>query len=501
VTLAEALPVWIRVAALSFGGPAGQIAVMHRILVEEKRWIGEGRFLHALNFCMLLPGPEAQQLATYIGWLMHGTAGGLVAGGLFILPGIVSIMALSWVYVLLGKVGVVASLFFGLKAAVLAIVLEAVLRIGRRALANPVMVALAAAAFVLIFFMGIPFPIIVLGAGLIGTLGGRAGRPEFRVGGGHGKGAAEREAEPRPTLARTLRTAAPWLALWLAPVAALLLALGPGNVFSEIATFFSTMAVVTFGGAYAVLAYVAQEAAGSYHWLQPREMLDGLGMAETTPGPLIMVLQFVGFIAAYRAPGALPPLAAATLGGLLATCPVLPLDLRRRTLCRALAAQPGARRRAGGDHRRRGRRHPQPRRLVRAAHAVPRAAAGPLGPDRPRPADPGEPRPLGAAARGRRHARSLPLQGRHDPDSDRHVGGGCGALSGRDGLKDRAVLDLRQAQGEGRAAVESCRPSAISAGAAARSRAFCAVHCSAGSSVTRKRTAPPSSTAIGRPSR
>ncbi|MFO1062218.1 MAG: chromate efflux transporter [Dongiaceae bacterium] len=323
VTLREALPVWIRVAALSFGGPAGQIAVMHRILVEEKRWIAEDRFLHALNFCMLLPGPEAQQLATYIGWLMHGTAGGLVAGGLFILPGIVSIMALSWVYALLGQVGLVAALFFGLKAAVLAIVLEAVLRIGRRALANRLMTALAAAAFVLIFFMGVPFPVIVLGAGLIGWLGGRAGRPEFRVGGGHGKTVSDSASEPlpgpRPTLGQTLRTAAPWLALWLVPVAGLLLGLGPENVFSQIATFFSTMAVVTFGGAYAVLAYVAQQAVGTYHWLQPREMLDGLGMAETTPGPLIMVLQFVGFLAAYRTPGPLPPLASGTLGGLLAT--------------------------------------------------------------------------------------------------------------------------------------------------------------------------------------
>src|SRR5215216_1693767 len=186
VSLGDAFLVWLRVAALSFGGPAGQIAVMHRILVEEKRWISENRFLHALNYCMLLPGPEAQQLATYVGWLMHRTLGGIMAGGLFILPGVVAIMALSWIYALYGKVGIVSALFFGLKAAVLAIVLEAVVRIGKKALKNNIMLALAAAAFVAIFFMGVPFPLIILGAGLIGYLGGRAGHRAFLVGGGHG---------------------------------------------------------------------------------------------------------------------------------------------------------------------------------------------------------------------------------------------------------------------------------------------------------------------------
>jgi chromate transporter len=331
VTLGEAFWVWLRIAALSFGGPAGQIAVMHRILVDEKRWIGEHRFLHALNYCMLLPGPEAQQLATYIGWLMHRTRGGIVAGGLFVLPGLVSIMALSWVYALYGRVGFVSALFFGLKAAVLAIVLQAVVRIGGRALRNRAMLGIAAVAFVLIFFAGVPFPLIVLAAGLIGWVGGRAGLAAFRVGGGHAaaKGAIVEDAETllgeelpahaRMSVMRVLRVAGVWLILWLAPVAALLVLLGSGNVFSQIATFFSTMAVVTFGGAYAVLAYVAQEAVQSYHWLKPGEMLDGLGMAETTPGPLIMVLQFVGFMGAYRSPGMLPPLLAGTLGGLLAT--------------------------------------------------------------------------------------------------------------------------------------------------------------------------------------
>lgn len=331
VTLGEAFWVWLRIAALSFGGPAGQIAVMHRILVDEKRWIGEHRFLHALNYCMLLPGPEAQQLATYIGWLMHKTRGGIVAGALFVLPGAVSIMALSWIYALYGRVGIVSALFFGLKCAVLAVVLQAVVRIGSRALKNTIMRGLAVLAFLLIFFLGVPFPVIVLGAGLIGYFGGRAGIAAFQVGGGHGAAKGEivedadtllGEALPahaNPTIRQSLRQAVVWMVLWLAPVAVLLLLLGRTNVFSQIATFFSTMAVVTFGGAYAVLAYVAQQAVEGYHWLSPTEMLDGLGMAETTPGPLIMVLQFVGFMGAYRNPGMLSPLLAGTLGGLLAT--------------------------------------------------------------------------------------------------------------------------------------------------------------------------------------
>lgn len=328
ISFGEAFRVWLRVACLSFGGPAGQIAVMHRILVEEKNWISEGRFLHALNYCMLLPGPEAQQLATYVGWLMHRTAGGLMAGGLFILPGIVAIMGLSYVYAAYGNVSFVEALFFGLKAAVLAIVVEAVFRVGKRALKNRIMIALAAIAFVAIFFLAVPFPIIILAAGVIGYAGARVGRPEFAPAGhGHGGSSAAidsmlGEAVPehvRPNTARAIRVGALWLALWLVPVIALLLAFGQANVFSQIALFFSKMALVTFGGAYAVLAYVAQQAVEHYHWLRPQEMLDGLGMAETTPGPLIMVLQFVGFMAAYRDPSGLSPMLAATLGGLLAT--------------------------------------------------------------------------------------------------------------------------------------------------------------------------------------
>jgi chromate transporter len=329
VSLREAFRVWLRVALLSFGGPAGQIAVMHRILVDEKRWISESRFLHALNYCMLLPGPEAQQLATYIGWLMHRTLGGIMAGGLFIVPGIIAIMALSYVYAAYGNVPLVVALFFGLKAAVLAIVLEAVARVGRRALKNNAMLALAAAAFVGIFFLSIPFPIIIFGAALIGFVGARSGLAVFQIGSGHGSSKQDGSTESllgeelpthaRPTVARALRASTIWLALWLTPVILLLLALGTADVFSQIAVFFSKMAVVTFGGAYAVLAYVAQQAVENYGWLKPGEMLDGLGMAETTPGPLIMVLQFVGFMAAFRDAGALSPMLAGTLGGLLAT--------------------------------------------------------------------------------------------------------------------------------------------------------------------------------------
>lgn len=331
VPFSEAMKVWLRVAALSFGGPAGQIAVMHRIVVEEKKWIGDQRFLQALNYCTLLPGPEAQQLATYIGWLMHRTAGGLLAGTLFVLPGLLAIMALSWIYVLLGKVTLVQGLFFGLKAAVLVIVVEAVLRVGKRALRNNAMRMLAAAAFVAIFFYGVPFPLIIVVAGLIGFVGARAGWAPFLAGGGHGAAGGTHvsdaqsllgegmPAHARPNLRWSLAIGGLFLALWLVPVAWLSMQLGPGNVFADIGIFFSKMAVVTFGGAYAVLAYVAQQAVESYGWVTAGEMLDGLGMAESTPGPLIMVTQFVGFLAAFRDPGAMHPLLAGTLGGLLTT--------------------------------------------------------------------------------------------------------------------------------------------------------------------------------------
>jgi chromate transporter len=331
IAFRDAVKVWARIAALSFGGPAGQIAVMHRILVDEKKWIGEERFLHALNYCMLLPGPEAQQLAIYIGWLLHKTRGGLVAGTLFVLPGFVAILALSYIYVLLGHVPLIEGLFFGLKSAVLAIVLQAVVRVGSRALKNNILRTLAVIAFIAIFVVKAPFPLIVVAAGLIGFFATRAGVGAFSTSGGHGSNAQAKvhdsdsalgEALPehaRPNARWSIQISAVLLLLWLTPVVLLAAVAGPENVFSRIAIFFSEMAVVTFGGAYAVLAYVAQQAAQSYHWLTPREMLDGLGLAETTPGPLIMVTQFVGFLGAYRGAGALNPLLAATLGAILTT--------------------------------------------------------------------------------------------------------------------------------------------------------------------------------------
>ena len=328
VNFREAARTWWRIALLSFGGPAGQIAVMHRILVEEKKWIGERRFLHALNFCMLLPGPEAQQLATYIGWLLHGIRGGLVAGILFVIPGLVAIMALSWLYFAFGNVAPVEALFFGLKAAVLAIVLDAVRRIGARALTNRTLVIVAATAFVAIFFFAVPFPLIVLSAALIGFGSGKTGSTAFTTG-AHGTAGAEADLESalgedlpdhaQPSWRRTAWIGGILLLLWLLPVIIIVLLYGTDDVFAEIGLFFSTMAVVTFGGAYAVLAYVAQQAVETYGWLQPGEMLDGLGLAETTPGPLIMVTQFVGFLGAARQAHGIDPILAGTLGGLLTT--------------------------------------------------------------------------------------------------------------------------------------------------------------------------------------
>lgn len=293
------LRVWARIGLLSFGGPAGQIALMHRELVDRRGWIDEARFLHALNFCMLLPGPEAMQLATYVGWLRGGWRGGILAGGLFVLPGILAVMALSWVYVLAGGVGWIAGVFFGLKAAVIALVAEALVRIGRRALKGPQAWAIAGAAFLALFFFGVPFPLVVLAAAGIGFLTARGEAAAV--------GAAPRGA--------TRQVALIWAGLWLGPVALLLLALGPGHVLAQVAVYFSQMAVLTFGGAYAVLAWVAQAAVDQFHWLSAPQMLDGLAMAETTPGPLIMVTQFVGFMAGWQAGG----LWLATLAGLVTT--------------------------------------------------------------------------------------------------------------------------------------------------------------------------------------
>jgi chromate transporter len=331
VPFGEAVRVWVRVAALSFGGPAGQIAVMHRILVEEKRWIGETRFLHALNYCMLLPGPEAHELAIYIGWLLHRVKGGIVAGVLFVLPGLFALSALSVIYSVFGNIGVVQALFFGLKAAVLAVVLEALVRVGKRALKSPGLVAVAAAAFVGIFFFAVPFPLIILSAALVGYLGSALGLSWFRTASAHGPAkeddrpalideafAREVPEHVRPSARRFARVAIVGAVVWLGPLLALFVFAGPANVFTSIALFNSKMAVVTFGGAYAILAYMAQQAVDHYHWLKPGEMLVGLGFAETTPGPLISVVQFVGYMAAFRQPGALAPVTAGLLGGFLA---------------------------------------------------------------------------------------------------------------------------------------------------------------------------------------
>lgn len=333
ISLREALGTWTRVAMLSFGGPAGQIAVMHRILVDEKKWIREDRFVHALNYCMLLPGPEAQQLATYIGWLMHRTWGGLMAGTLFVLPGIVSILLLSIAYVEYQQTVLVKAILFGLKPAVMAIVVQAVIRIAKRVLKSRTMVAVATCSFVAIFFFAIPFPLLIVVAATVGFLGSRFGIPGFLVLQGHAptiKHSAGNDVEqdiaepflthaPAPTLRRALLVSAICLTLWWTPLLVVGLIFGRESVFFQEGLFFSKAAVVTFGGAYSVLAYIAQQAVGHYHWMQPGEMLDGLGMAETTPGPLIMVVQFVGFLGAYRSPGNLPPLVAGLLGSLLTT--------------------------------------------------------------------------------------------------------------------------------------------------------------------------------------
>jgi len=327
VSFRDAVRTWARIGLLSFGGPAGQIAVMHRILVEEKRWIGENRFLHALNYCMLLPGPEAQQLAVYIGWLLHGWRGGIVAGTLFVLPGFVSVLALSIVYALFQQADFVVALFFGLKAATLAVVVEAVLRIGKKALKNRIMVLLAALSFIGIFLFEVSFPLIVLGAGVIGLVGGRLLPEKFCViqgsaVGGDDPGVAIGDGEAsrmKPSWQRSVRVAALWIALWFAPVGLIFAWLGPDHVLAIESLFFSKAAVVTFGGAYAVLGYMAQQAVEIYGWLLPGEMLEGLAMAETTPGPLIQIVQFVGFMGAYRNAAPFEPLTAGIFASVLVT--------------------------------------------------------------------------------------------------------------------------------------------------------------------------------------
>jgi chromate transporter len=326
-SFAEAFRFWLKLGFISFGGPTGQIAIMQTELVEKKKWISQSRFLHALNYCMLLPGPEAQQLAIYIGWLLHKTWGGIVAGAFFVIPSIFILWTLSFVYAAYGNLPWIAAIFYGLKPAVMAIVAVAVIRIGRKALKNEVMWTLAGVAFVAIFFFKVPFPVIVLGAGLLGLIGGRFWKSKFYVVGDHAAPGDvsvlgdESESPPhtRPSGLRAIKVTAIWLTLWLAPTIAIGLWKGWDHTLFKEGLFFSKAAVVTFGGAYAVLPYVAQQALFHYGWLQPGQMMDGLGLAETTPGPLIMVLQFVGFMGGWNQPGNMTPILAATLGALLTT--------------------------------------------------------------------------------------------------------------------------------------------------------------------------------------
>ncbi len=310
VSFWEAFRFWLKLGFISFGGPAGQISIMHQELVENRRWISERRFLHALNYCMVLPGPEAQQLATYIGWLMHRTWGGVVAGALFVLPSLVILIALSWIYIAFGDVPLVAGLFYGIKPAVTAIVLQAAWRIGSRALKNEVLWGIAAASFVALFALDAPFPAVIAGAALIGYIGGRVAPKKFSIGGGHGAAntsfgpAIIDDDTPAPAHAAFNRRRLAWVALiglvlWLIPMLMLLIIYGWNHVLTQMSWFFTKAALLTFGGAYAVLPYVYQGAVGHYGWLTPTQMIDGLALGETTPGPLIMVVAFVGFVGAY----------------------------------------------------------------------------------------------------------------------------------------------------------------------------------------------------------
>lgn len=326
-TFVEALRFWLKLGFISFGGPAAQIAVMHTELVERKKWISEERFLHALNYCMLLPGPEAQQLATYVGWLLHRTWGGIVAGSLFVIPSFFILITLSWVYMEYGNVPLIGAAFYGLKAAVLAIVASAVIRIGQRALKNEVMVSLALIAFVGIYFLKISFPVIIFSVGLIGFLGGKWLPHKFFVIKEHGSMGSRSlisDDQPpaehtRPTLMKTIRVLAICLVLWIGALAILFNWRGPSDVLYQQGKFFSKAAMVTFGGAYAVLPYIAEAGVEHYRWLQPGQMVDGLGLAETTPGPLIMVVTFVGYVGAWTKSSGLSPEVAGFLGGLVAT--------------------------------------------------------------------------------------------------------------------------------------------------------------------------------------
>ncbi len=323
-TFTEALRYWFKLGCISFGGPAGQIAIMHKELVDRRRWISDSHFLHALNFCMLLPGPEAQQLATYLGWRLHGAKGGIAAGALFVLPSVFILFGLSWLYMAGGHLPWLAAIFHGLLGAVIAVVAEAVLRIGKKALKSPTLWLVAALSFVAIYFFQISFVLIVLGAAILGYIGNRVLPKQFPAGKGHG--AAKDDVvsltlppAPRATWKRTFTITALCLTLWWLPVFALAAWLGWSSTQAQQGLFFSKAALVTFGGAYAVLPYVAQQAVENYGWLSHPQMMSGLALAETTPGPLIMVLQFVGFVGGWHHPGALTPFAGATVGALITT--------------------------------------------------------------------------------------------------------------------------------------------------------------------------------------
>jgi chromate transporter len=326
IPLRDALAYWFKLGFINFGGPAGQIAIMHNDLVDERRWISENRFLHALNYCMLLPGPEAQQLAIYIGWLLNGTIGGIAAGVLFVLPAFFLILGLSWTYAVHGDIEWVAAVFYGLRAAVIALVAVAVIRVGSRALKNPALVGIAAAAFVAIFFVKVPFPVIVASAAVVGLVGARLSPSSFRF-------AEHKEADDDVVISddhdssdrygrlgwRSLKVLFVGLVVWWGPLLVLIALRGTDDTLSKEAVFFSQAALVTFGGAYAVLAYINQAAVMQFHWLQPGQMVVGLGLAESTPGPLIMVTEFVGFLGGYRFPGDLDPVVAGILGAVVTT--------------------------------------------------------------------------------------------------------------------------------------------------------------------------------------
>lgn len=314
-TFGEAFKVWFKIGCLSFGGPAGQIAMMHRVLVDEKKWVDEPRFLHALNFCVLSPGPEAQKLATYIGWLLHGVRGGLAAGILFVVPGALVMLGLSLLYALGRGIPVIDGALFGIKAAVLVIVVEALIRIGKRALKTSLLLGIAGAAFVGIYFLALPFPLIVIAAALLGFLVARSSPALLGLKDDVGPLVPAAPDRWRQAVTASLIG----LVAWWAPVAVVALALGPSHVLTSIGLFFSKLAVVSFGGAYALLAYMAQQAVETYGWMTAPEMVDGLGLAETTPGPLILVTQFVGFLAAYRDAAPFSPIAAGIVGAALTT--------------------------------------------------------------------------------------------------------------------------------------------------------------------------------------